>query len=116
PIIPSEANLADGEQRTAQRKVEAVLIAPLHRWVAVICTRHRVELRNRFKFDPCTPGCLRVAERLAAAMQIIATRERRLPGMLVSMSSRRAGRHQPPPESGLPRRASATDLSSDCGK
>src|SRR5262249_15783745 len=63
PIIPSEANLADGEQRTPQRKVEAVLVTLLHRWVAVIRARHRVELRNRFKFDPRTPGCLRVAER-----------------------------------------------------
>jgi len=52
PIIPSEANLADGEQRTPQRKVEAVLVTLLHRWVAVIRARHRVELRNRFQFDP----------------------------------------------------------------
>src|SRR5215471_11975305 len=63
PIIPSEADLADGEKRTPQREVEAVLVTLLHRCVAVISTRHRVELRNGFKFDPCTPGCLRVAER-----------------------------------------------------
>ena len=63
PIIPSEANLDDGEQRTPQREVEAVLATLLHHWVAVIRACHRVELRNRFKFDPCPPRRLRVAER-----------------------------------------------------
>ena len=63
PIIPSEANLDDGEQRTPQREVEAVLATLLHHWVAVIRACHRVELRNGLKVDPRTPGCLRVAER-----------------------------------------------------